>query len=139
MSKIVTMPYLFFRGDCREAMEFYKSVFGGKLDIMTNADSNLASEDMPADNIMHCYLSGGDIELMASDTAQASPEAKKISISLNGSDEPRMREIFEALSVDTEVEHPLKKEFWGSTFGSFKDKFGVEWMFDIAMEKNAQQ
>lgn len=135
MSKIVTMPYLFFKGNCREAMEFYKSVFGGKLEVMTNESAKMTSEDRPADQIMHSYLSGGHIELMASDSNMASPEAKKVSISLNGDEVEEMKKLFEALSAGAEVQYPLEKSFWGSMFGAFKDKYGIEWMFDIELEK----
>lgn len=138
MSKILTVPYIFFTGNCREAMNFYKSVFGGELDITTYAEAKMEGGDMPSDSIMHCHLSGGDVEFMGCDSRKASSEAKKISICINGDNEKRMREMFEALSVDTKVQYPLEKQFWGSTFGAFMDKYGVEWMFDIAGQEAAK-
>lgn len=132
MSTISLDPYLFFKGNCREAMEFYKGIFGGELSIMTMGESGM---DENKDWIMHAMLEGGDIKLMASDGANASPEAKKVTLSLGGTDETRLREIFEKLSDGVEVQYPLKKEFWGDLFGSLQDKYGVEWMVNISMPK----
>jgi PhnB protein len=123
--KIAVNPYLFFKGECREAMEFYKSIFGGTLTTQTYAEVGNPDEAMK-DKIMHGALMGGDVELMGSDTAEASPKAAKVSISLSGYDETKLREIFDKLSESVEVKYPLKKEFWGDTFGSLTDKFGVE-------------
>ena len=126
--------YLFFKGNCREAMEFYKSVFGGELEIMDANPEQLG--DMPGKDwfkgkIMHCTLKGGDVTFMASDSPKASPEAKKISLSLNGTDDAKMRKIFDQLAEGGKVSMPLKKQFWGDVFGSLMDTYGVEWMMNI--------
>lgn len=131
MSKITVEPYLFFKGNCAQAMEFYKDIFGGEISSQTYGEVGAAQGGFPADYVMHASLKGGEVDLMASDTAEASEKAAKISISLGGSDEPKLRKIFEKLSQDVEVKYPLKKEFWGNTFGSITDKFGVEWMVNI--------
>jgi PhnB protein len=135
MSDVRLDVYLFFKGECREAMEFYKSVFGGELDAMSYADT---PGDMPLpegveskDWLMHASLTGGEIKLMASDTGMASAASAKVDLSLGGADEARMREIFDKLSEGGTVTSPLKKEFWGDTFGAFTDKFGVNWMMNI--------
>lgn len=135
MSLITSNPYLFFTGNCREAMEFYKEVFGGELTVQTYGDVGMNDGPMPADKLMHADLSGGDIKLMGSDTAQASVKAAKISLSLGGDDEEKLRAIFDKLSEDVTVQYPLKKEFWGDIFGSLTDKFGIDWMVNIAMPK----
>ncbi len=131
MSDVTLDPYLFFQGNCREAMEFYKSIFGGELTIQTYGDVNAASGEKDKDNIMHARLEGGDVKLMGSDTTQASDKMAKVSLSLGGSDEPKLRQIFEDLSVSADVRSPLKKEFWGDTFGSLTDRYGVDWMMNI--------
>ena len=136
MSVEVT-PYIFFKGNCREAMEFYKNVLGGELTIQTYSDVNVSVDGNKPDDIMHAMLEGGVAKLMASDTALASPEAKKISISLSGDEEALLTKVFEGLSQDVEVRSPLKKEFWGDTFGSVTDKFGIEWMVNITAPKTA--
>jgi len=131
MGEVRLEVYLFFKGDCREAMEFYKSTFGGELSVTTYKDAGVDAEGTSPDWLMHCSLEGGEVKLMGSDTAQASPMAKKVSLSLGGTDEARMREIFDALSAGGEVFSALKKEAWGDLFGSFTDKYGVEWMMNI--------
>lgn len=136
MSKIAVDPYLFFKGNAREALEFYQSVFGGKIDAMTYKDTNMElTGDLKETDLMHGYLSGGDVTLMVSDTAQASERSAKIVISLSGDDEERLTKYFNELSDGAEVEQPLKKEFWGDIFGSVRDKFGVEWMVNISQTK----
>ncbi|HET7529200.1 MAG TPA: VOC family protein [Candidatus Saccharimonadales bacterium] len=131
MDDIVLEPYIFFKGNCREAMEFYKSVFGGELRVTTYKDAGVSANGTNPDWLMHASLEGGAVKLMGSDTAQASPRAMKVTLSLGGKDETRMRRIFDALSADGDVISPLKKEAWGDLFGSFTDKYGVEWMMNI--------
>lgn len=131
MNKINLEVYLFFKGECRQAMEFYKSVFGGKVNYTTYGDTPMAGMDGDKDWIMHAALEGGDIKLMGSDTDGASPETKKVSLSLGGTNEPKMRKIFEALSAGGQVRQPLEKAPWGDTFGSLADKYGVDWMMNI--------
>jgi PhnB protein len=137
MSNISLEPYIFFQGNAKEAMEFYKNVFGGELTVTTYADvPNMPGmEGTQKDWLMHASLEGGEVKLMASDTAEASPVAKKVSLSLGGTDEARMREIFDALSAGGKVFSALKKEVWGDIFGSFTDKYGVEWMMNIGVQK----
>ena len=131
MGEVRLEVYLFFKGDCKGAMEFYKSIFGGELNVTTYKDAGVNAEGTSPDWLMHCSLDGGEVKLMGSDTAQASPVAKKVSLSLGGTDEARMREIFDALSAGGKMFSALKKEAWGDLFGSFTDKYGVEWMMNI--------
>jgi PhnB protein len=84
---------------------------------------------------MHAALRNEDFAIMASDTEEDSDLAKKISLSLGGEDEERLTKIFDALSEGGKVNSPLKKEFWGDTFGSLVDKYGVDWMVNIAAAK----
>ena len=135
MGEVRLEVYLFFKGDCKGAMEFYKSIFGGELNVTTYKDAGVNAEGTSPDWLMHSSLEGGEVKLMGSDTAQASPVAKKVSLSLGGIDEARMREIFDALSAGGKVFSALKKEAWGDLFGSFTDKYGVEWMMNIGAPK----
>jgi PhnB protein len=84
---------------------------------------------------MHSALTGGIIELMGSDTAKASTKAAKISLSFSGDNEEKLTKIFNDLSDGVEVQTPLKKEFWGDTFGQLTDKYGVDWMVSIRPKK----
>jgi PhnB protein len=139
MSTIKLDVYLYFNGQTKEAMEFYKSIFGGELTTQTYADVPGMTED-PAKKswLMHARLEGGDIKLMASDTDKASPLAAKVDLSLGSmeADEERMREIFKKLGEGGKVHSKLKKEFWGDTFGSLTDKYGVNWMMNIASNES---
>ncbi|HTB48704.1 MAG TPA: VOC family protein [Verrucomicrobiae bacterium] len=136
MSDITLDAYLYFKGNCREAMEFYQGIFGGELHTQTYGEvPGMSSDESKKDWLMHARLEGGDIKLMASDTDKASPAAGKIDLSLGGSDEARLREIFDKLGKDGEVRSALKKEFWGDTFGSLTDKYSLNWMVNITAPK----
>ncbi len=132
MSSISVEPYIFFPGNAAEAMEFYKSVFGGEIETMSYDDMHVpVPEGFTGQNLMHASLKNGDVALMASDTSEASDVAKKVTISIAGTDEEKLTKIFNDLSQGVTVQYPLKKESWGDTFGSFTDKYGVDWMMNI--------
>jgi PhnB protein len=134
MSTITLDPYIFFKGNCREAMEFYKGIFGGELSVMTYGQVPGNTQEDMKDKLMHALLAG-DVRIMGSDTEKASEQAAKISLSLGGEDADKLGTIFDGLSEGGEVRSALKKESWGDTFGSLIDKFGVEWMVNIAAAK----
>lgn len=127
-------PYLSFRDDAREAMEFYKTVFGGKLVINTFAEFH-ASEDPSEDNkVMHAMLEADNgITFMASDTPNSMDfnPGNNMSMSLSGDDESELRGYWDKLTQGGKVTVPLEKAPWGDTFGMFTDKFGIQWMINI--------
>lgn len=125
-------PYLFFKGTCREALQFYQGIFGGTLEVNSYDDLPEMSNESNKGWLMHGQLNSNNIVIMASDTEQASPVAKKVSLSINGDNEEQLREMFAKLSEGGEVISELQKEFWGDIFGVTVDKFGVEWMIAIA-------
>lgn len=137
MSRINLDPYLFFGGNCKEAMEFYKGIFGGDVTIMTFGDMPGDMQDKEAMNdlVMHAFLDAGDIRLMASDSQQASAKAAKVELSLSGDDEATLRKYFDGLSVGGNVRSPLKTETWGDTFGMLTDKYNIDWMINITTPK----
>lgn len=128
-------PYIGFKDNAREAMEFYHTVFGGKLDLNTFGESQ-ASEDPSEDNkIMHGMLvTDNGITLMGSDTPKSMEHAEKsnISISLSGDNEEELRGYWDKLSEGGTITMPIEKAPWGDTFGMLVDKFGVTWMVNIA-------
>ncbi len=140
MGKISLDPYLFFQGNCREAMEFYKTVFGGELSLQTIGEAppevtaNMPRVEDMNDQIMHAHLKS-DFNLFGADSPKASAQAAKVELSLGGDDEEKLRGYFDALSQGGKVRYPLKKEFWGDTFGMLTDKFGVDWMVNITAKK----
>jgi PhnB protein len=141
MGKINLEVYLFFTGNCREAMEFYKSVFGGELTVSTVGDSPdvPGMEGMDKSFVMHSSLEGGDIKLMASDSPKASDKAAKVELSLTGTDEAHMKEVFDKLAEGGTVKMKLEKQFWGDLFGSLQDKYGVDWNMNIGDMSGVQK
>ncbi len=128
-------PYINFKDNTREALEFYHTVFGGKLNISTFKDFH-ASQDPSEDNlIMHSQLEGDNgILLMASDTPNRMEyhPGTNMSISLSGDNEAELTEYFNKLSDGGTVTMPLEKAMWGDSFGMFVDKFGVQWLVNIS-------
>ena len=136
MVNVTLNPYLFFAGNCREAMEFYKGVFGGTLNVMTYDEAPGQQAGAMKGKVMHASLTEGDADLMASDSPQPDRLGTgKIGLSLSGTDEQRLRSIFDRLATGGKVTSALKKEFWGDTYGSLTDRFGVEWMVNITAPK----
>ena len=137
MDKVTLDAYLFFDGTCGQAMEFYQEIFGGELRMQTYdevPDDMLGKEEMKG-KIIHASLMGGGVNLMASDAHEKSLGTGKIELSLSGYDDEKLRKIFQALSAGGQVKSPLRKEFWGDTFGTLTDGFGVDWMVNIAVKK----
>jgi PhnB protein len=131
-------PYLSFKNNAREAMEFYKSVFGGTLKLNTFKEYH-ASQTPEEDNlIMHAELNAGEVlTFFASDTPSRMEfhPGTNINMSLTGDDEGELNRYFQKLSSGGKVSMPLKKEVWGDTFGMCTDKFGVGWMVNINAKK----
>lgn len=131
-------PYLSFRDNAREAMEFYKTVFGGKLEMQTFKDFH-ASQDPSEDNkIMHSVLTADNgIVFMASDTPNGMEyrAGTNMSMSLSGDNETELRGYYEKLSAGGTVGMPLEKAPWGDMFGMCTDKFGVSWLVNISGQK----
>jgi PhnB protein len=128
-------PYLSFRDNAREAMELYRSVFGGELTTSTFAEFHASDEPDEQDKIMHAQLAGDNgLVLMASDTPNRMEytPGTNYSISLSGDDDATLRGYWTALSADGTVTMPLNKAPWGDTFGMCVDKFGVSWIVNIA-------
>jgi PhnB protein len=130
-------PYLNFNGNTKEAMEFYHSIFGGKLDMQTFGEANMAADESQKDLIVHARLESDGILIMAS---EGKPGEKvnfgdNVSLSLVGEDEEKLTEWFGKLSENGKITMPLAKQFWGDTFGMCTDKFGVQWMINILNPK----
>jgi PhnB protein len=127
-------PYLSFRSNTREAMEFYKTVFGGKLELHTFKEFQASSDPSEDDLIMHAVLEADNgITFMASDTPARMEHnpGNNVSLSLSGDNEQELSEYFAKLSEGGEVTMPLEKALWGDTFGMCTDKFGIYWMVNI--------
>ncbi|WP_410592184.1 VOC family protein [Amycolatopsis sp. lyj-23] len=126
-------PYLSFRDDARQAMEFYKGVFGGTLTLNTFGESG-APEGADADKIMHAQLEAENgFTLMASDTPAGMEHhpGTNISVSLSGDDADDLRGYWDKLSEGGTVTVPFEKQVWGDEFGACVDKFGIPWMVNV--------
>jgi PhnB protein len=128
-------PYLSFRDTAREAMDFYKSVFGGELTTSTFAEFHASEDPAEQDKIMHSILSTQDgLTLMASDTPNSMDftPGTNFSVSLSGENDAELRGYWQQLSEGGTVTMPLNQAPWGDTFGMCVDKFGVSWLVNIA-------
>jgi PhnB protein len=130
-------PYIGFDGNAREAMEFYKGVFGGELTM--NTFGEFGSQGSPdADKIMHSQLeTDRGFTLMASDTPSemGRTPGDNITISLSGEDGGELRGYWEKLSDGGNVTMPLEKQMWGDEFGMCIDRFGIPWMVNITQPR----
>ena len=127
-------PYLGFRDNAREAMDFYHSVFGGELTRSTFAEFQ-AGDPAEQDKIMHSMLvTENGLVLMGADTpsSMAYTPGDNYSISLSGEDDGELRGYWEKLADGGTVTMPLEPAPWGDTFGMCVDRFGINWMVNIA-------
>jgi PhnB protein len=139
-------PHINFNGNAEEAFTFYKSVFGGEFaKIMRFKD--LASDEYPvaeheANKIMHIALPIGKNILMGNDVPESmgptneNENRSKISISAESREEAD--KLFNGLSDGAKIEYPMTDSPWGSYFGMFRDKYGIEWMVDFDPNYNGQ-
>jgi PhnB protein len=137
MTRANLNPYLMFAGNAREAMEFYQQVLGGELKLQKFGEA----PGMPApseyeDRIMHAHLDADGVVIMASDESPGSAVkfGDNVNLSLVGSDAEGLTRVFNNLSDGGKVTTPLARQFWGDTFGSLKDKFGINWMVNITTD-----
>ncbi len=131
-------PYLSFKDNARQAMEFYHSVFGGKLTMSTYAENDMDQYPGEGDKIMHAMLEADNgTTLMAADTPNNVEyhTGTNISMSLSGDNEAELSQYFERLSAGGKVREPLTKAPWGDVFGMFTDKFGINWMVNITAQQ----
>jgi PhnB protein len=127
-------PYLNFDGKTREAMEFYQDVFGGELTLSTFGEYGMTEHEgdpLPTDGVMHSQLAtDAGFMLMAADSpGEHTPNGH---ISLSGDEDALLRGYWDKLADGGHVDVPLEVAPWGDAFGQVKDKFGVNWLVNIA-------
>lgn len=126
-------PYISFDGNAREAMEYYKDVFGGALSLNTFGEFGQQDASI-ADKIMHSSLeTDRGFTLMGSDTPPGTEynPGTNIAVSLSGDDADELRSYWTKLSDGGTVMVPLEKQMWGDEFGMCSDRFGISWMVNI--------
>jgi len=139
-------PYINFNGNAEEAFTFYQSVFGGEFTTVArfkdieNPGFEVSSVD--ADKIMHIGLPIGGNILMGNDVPEfmgrTNENENRSKISINCESKEEADKLFNGLSVGGTVEVPMNDSPWGSYFGMFRDKYGIEWMVDFDPTYNAK-
>ncbi len=132
-------PHINFNGNAEEAFNFYKSVFGGEF-AMIMRFKDLSSPEFPvaeneANKIMHIALPIGKNVLMGNDVPEfmgrVNENENRSKISIGAESKEEADKLFNGLSQGGEIEMPIGDSPWGSYFGMFRDKFGIEWMVDF--------
>ena len=128
-------PYVTFNGNCREAFDFYRSVFGGEFALVSTfrdgpEDMGIPPEDL--DLLMHISLPIGSGVLMGSDSSSGISDPSpvvgtNVALSFDARDKAHADEIFAGLSAGGEVQMPMGDMFWGAYFGAVVDKHGTHW------------
>jgi PhnB protein len=134
--------YLSFKGNCREAMQFYHSCLGGAMNLMTYGESPMAAQ-MPPEmhgRILHSVLTSGSVMIMGSDMGGEEEyiQGNTLALCLVCRSREEIETLFNKLSGGANVTHPLKEEFFG-TYGDLIDKYGFRWMFQYGQAKGKNQ
>jgi len=131
--------YLYFNGDCLEAMQFYAETLGGEITgVFKNGDAPDPESRMPGGDelVMNMNMRLGSANIMASDAPgewYTKPQGFNISLAANSIEEAER--IFNALSRDGDVRMPLEETFWAERFAMFSDRFGTPWMINFTGSK----
>lgn len=133
-------PYINFNGNAEEAFNFYKSVFGGEFTSVSRFKDIAGPEFQPAaheaEKLMHIALPIGTAVLMGNDVPEimgrTNENENRSKISVQAESREEADKIFNGLSAGGSVEFPMRDSPWGSYFGMFRDKYGIEWMIDFA-------
>ena len=138
-------PHINFNGNAEEAFNFYKSVFGGEFSLiirfkdMSTPENPIAESE--ANKIMHIALPIGKNVLMANDVPEmfgrVNENENRSKISIHAESREEADKLFNGLSVGGNIEFPIADSPWGSYFGMFRDKYGIEWMVDFDPKYNA--
>jgi PhnB protein len=127
-------PYLSFEGRAKEAIEFYKSAIGAKVDVIMHfkdAPPEMQSQMSPEskDKVMHAAFKVGDTQVLASDgNCSGKASFSGVSLTLNAANSAEAEKLFGALGNGGQVTMPMSETFFAHRFGMLADKFGVNWM-----------
>jgi PhnB protein len=130
-------PYISFGSEAADALEFYRSVFGG--DVTISRFKEYGTEGPDGDLIMHGQLeTDAGFTIMAADTPSFMERktGSGIVVSLSGDESDALRGYWEKLSDGATISTPLEKQMWGDEFGQLTDKYGVDWLINIAVSES---
>jgi PhnB protein len=130
---VQAQPYLFFDGRCEEAIAFYRQAIGAEVQMLMRwrdmPEPRQQPTPAPDDKIMHAHLKIGDSSVLASDgRCLGQPKFEGFALSLTATDDAEAARLFGALADGGQVQMPLAKTFFASSFGMVADRFGVSWM-----------
>jgi PhnB protein len=126
-------PYISFKGDCRQAVEFYKEALNAEVLFMGTWGDSPMKGSAPDDMIMHCTMQIGDSHVMACDSPSEEHPVNignNISLAIGTDDVDSAQRMFDAMSAGGTVVMPMQETFWAERFGMLTDKFGINWMFN---------
>jgi PhnB protein len=134
-------PHVNFNGNAEEAFNFYKSVFGGEFGKIIRfkdlADSGFPMDEKEENKIMHITLIIGNSMLMANDVPEimgrTNERENRSKIVITAESKEEADKLFNGLSAGGEIEMPISDSPWGTYFGMFRDKYGIEWMIDFEL------
>jgi PhnB protein len=133
-------PYISFGDNAKQAMEFYKDVFGGTLTTSTFGEYGMQGAE--SDLIMHSQLeTDNGFTIMAADSppGMARTVGNNVTVSLSGDDAEELRGYWKKLSDGGTIVVPMEKQMWGDEFGQCVDKFGIGWLVNIAGQQQGEQ
>lgn len=130
-------PYIAFTGNCREAIEFYKSALDAQVLFTQTMGESPMSDMGPAENIMHCTMKVGESIIMMCDDPRpdAVVQGGNVSLAIGLNDPERAKQLFGNLANGGSVVMPLEKTYWAEAFGMVTDKFGIKWMVNCESTK----
>lgn len=132
---VTTTPHLNFRGDARDALEFWHSVFGGQLSLVSYADAQSVTDQTEAQQVIYGQLVSDDgLRVMAFDVPSARPYdagVVPVFVSVRGTDPDELTRYWEALVAGGTVVTPLGQSMWSPLYGMVADRFGVTWVLDL--------
>ena len=139
-------PYINFNGNAEEAFHFYKSVFGGEFkNVVRFKDMPTPGFEVPEkeqDKIMHISLPIGANVLMANDVPEfmgkVNERENRSKISISAASKDEADKLFNGLSAGGDIEMPIGDSPWGTYFGMFRDKYGIEWMVEFDSRAGAK-
>ena len=135
-TEIDLVPYLQFHGNCEEALNFYKEILDGRIEITSRYDNPaMKAPDDFKNKILHASFYFGKYVMFASDMMPkklGDSVHSNIAMSLGLHDEKYALEIFNKLSEGGKINVPFKKQFWGDWHGNFMDRFGIRWMVNCS-------
>jgi len=132
-------PYLFFYGQCEDALNFYSRVFGGKIEGIMRFEGSPMESQVPPDykkKVMHARFKSPSLRFLAADGRPGTnQQGGNISLSLGSLSLAEAQRVWEKLAEGGRVEMPFSDMFWGAKFGSLTDKFGIDWMINCELPK----